>query len=266
MSEVRRVVERSVLGIDAAWTSGQPSGVALVSEEGGRWRLLRVASSYAMFLGIETSIAVGKFDAAALVAVSTNLRGAPPTLIAADIPLSHSPITSRRASDNQVSVAYGSRYASTHTPSSTRPGPVSEQLKVGFAQEGYDLQTMMPVEGGLIEVYPHPALIELASATVRLPYKEGKIRKYWPDLAMPERLARLLAEWDTIIALLDAQIDDVRSAFAPLSLPAPRRQLKAYEDALDAVVCAWVGICVLEGRAIALGDADSAIWIPTAGR
>ena len=30
----------------------------------------------------------------------------------------------------------------------------------------------------------------------------------------------------------------------------------------DAVVCAWVGVCVAEGRAEALGDAESAIWVP----
>ena len=35
------------------------------------------------------------------------------------------------------------------------------------------------------------------------------------------------------------------------------------EDALDAVVCAWVGVCALEGRAKAYGDPDSAIWVPS---
>jgi len=39
-------------------------------------------------------------------------------------------------------------------------------------------------------------------------------------------------------------------------------ELKAYEDALDAIVCAWVAICALEGRAAPFGDDASAIWIP----
>ena len=43
---------------------------------------------------------------------------------------------------------------------------------------------------------------------------------------------------------------------------APTRALKAFEDQLDAVVCAWVGVCALEGRARAYGDAESAIWVP----
>ncbi len=41
-------------------------------------------------------------------------------------------------------------------------------------------------------------------------------------------------------------------------------QLKPYEDALDAVVCAWVGACYLNGTATAYPGDDpvAAIWIP----
>jgi predicted RNase H-like nuclease len=253
---------RAVLGIDAAWTPGNPSGVALVSEHDGRWRLLRVASSYAEFLDEEDRGKVGGFEATALVARSKVFVGCDLTLIAADIPLSRTAITGRRTSDNLVSAAYGARHASTHTPSVTRPGPVSEQIRLGFSELGYKLRTEAPISGGLIEVYPHPALIELAGAAMRLPYKESKIRKYWPALPMAERRVRLLSEWQMMVELLDAEIDGVRAALAPVSLPAPRTVLKAYEDALDAVVCAWVGICALDARAVAFGDADSAIWIP----
>ena len=38
--------------------------------------------------------------------------------------------------------------------------------------------------------------------------------------------------------------------------------LKPFEDALDAIVAAWVGSTILEGRAEAFGDDKSAIWIP----
>jgi predicted RNase H-like nuclease len=43
-----------------------------------------------------------------------------------------------------------------------------------------------------------------------------------------------------------------------------RREVKAHEDALDAVICAWVGVCALEDRATPFGDENSAIWIPSA--
>src|SRR5690606_2660545 len=142
-----------------------------------RWRLLAVTSSYAGFLG--SSEAVGHFDAAALVERSASIAGATVTLVAADIPLARSPIVGRRTSDNLVSAAYGARHASTHSPSVTRPGPVSTEMRLGFERVGYELRTEAPAEHGLIEVYPHPALIELSGAPMRLPYKEGNIGKYW---------------------------------------------------------------------------------------
>jgi predicted RNase H-like nuclease len=38
--------------------------------------------------------------------------------------------------------------------------------------------------------------------------------------------------------------------------------LKRYEDALDALVCAWVGAKYLLGEAVAYGDGTAAIWVP----
>tara|TARA_B100002003_G_scaffold148670_1_gene137814 strand:+ start:724 stop:861 length:138 start_codon:yes stop_codon:yes gene_type:complete len=38
--------------------------------------------------------------------------------------------------------------------------------------------------------------------------------------------------------------------------------LKTYEDGIDALVCAWVGIEYLRGAATPYGDDDAAIWIP----
>ena len=37
---------------------------------------------------------------------------------------------------------------------------------------------------------------------------------------------------------------------------------KPYEDTLDAVVCAWVAMCALEGRGVPFGDESSAVRIP----
>lgn len=52
------------------------------------------------------------------------------------------------------------------------------------------------------------------------------------------------------------------TALPKLELDASGVDVKAYEDALDAVVCAWVGVCALEGRAAPFGNEESAIWIP----
>lgn len=128
----------------------------------------------------------------------------------------------------------------------------------------YPLLTSGASFPALIEVYPHPALIELAKADRRLPYKHAKSLKYWPGDSLIDRRHKLLSVWADIVSLLDCRIEGVASAL-PLPDPSSRgHELKAYEDCLDAVVCAWVGTCVLDGTATAYGDEASAIWVPTA--
>ena len=171
-----------MLGIDAAWTAGQPSGVALAVLEAERWHLRAVAPSYDHFLTLAEGEAVGERprgrlpDAPALLAAAEALAGARVDLVAIDMPLARTPILARRASDNAITRAFGGRYCGTHSPSAMRPGPLSDGLRAGFEDLGYPLRTAHAQAGGLIEVYPHPALVVLAQAPRRLPYKATKTR------------------------------------------------------------------------------------------
>ena len=113
-----------------------------------------------------------------------------------------------------------------------------------------------------IEVYPHPALVELASAKERLPYKVSKIGKYWDTLAPADRRAALIQQWSKILDLLEPEIAGTKRL---LGLPEPSasaRDLKSFEDKLDAVVCVWIGSQYLRSNTIPYGDQDSAIWVP----
>jgi predicted RNase H-like nuclease len=267
-----------VLGIDAAWTEKNPSGLALVEMQASRWRMVCAAPSYERFLGLAVSplVELGRPlgsspDPAALLAAAARLCGRPVDVVAVDMPLAHSAICSRRCSDNAVSEAYGGRKCGTHSPSAARPGVISDLLRQRFADAGYPLKTKSSaVPGGvetisapaLIEVYPHPALVELARASERLPYKYSKIRSYWRSATPAERRGRLIAQWGEIVALLDEKIGGVKSALPRPEPHASGVEMKAFEDMLDAIVCAWVGVCALEGRAVPYGDQDSAIWIP----
>jgi predicted RNase H-like nuclease len=258
-----------VLGIDAAWTERHPSGVAVAVERAGRWHLAAVAPSYDLFLaharrepqtGARPTGSIP--DPVALLRAAEALAGCAVDLVAIDMPLARSPISRRRESDNAVSRAYGRRKCGTHTPSAVRPGPLSDALRAGFERAGYPLLTDASRSPGLVEVYPHPALVELASVEMRLPYKIAKASAYWPDLARPERIRRISNQWQMIVGLLDTEIAGVAARLPPLPEDAAGFALKAYEDMIDAVVCAWVGVAVLERRATAYGDADSAIWVP----
>lgn len=260
---------RVVLGIDAAWTARNPSGVALAIEEDGNWTLVHVAASYRTFemlSGLERCAAATSLhqpSAVGLLNTTQLLCGRRPDLIAVDMPMSLEPITGRRASDSAVSRAYGGRKCSTHSPSAERPGKISDQLRLDMEQHGYALNTTTISESALIEVYPHPALVELAKSPERLPYKVHKIRNYWPSLPPAERRNQLMLQWRSIITLLGDQLNGVKAALPLPSISAPVSELKSYEDMIDAVVCAWAGICALSGKAKPYGDQDSAIWIPS---
>ena len=193
------------------------------------------------------------------------LAGVPVGLIAVDMPLSLEPITGRRPSDNAIARAFGARHCSTHSPSVARPGALSDVMRAEFAAAGYPLRTSDAAAGGLIEVYPHPALVVLAGAARRLPYKAGNSAKYWPGEPIAVRRALLREQWDRIAALLATRIHGVADRLPPLPDPASGVERKAHEDMLDAIVCAWVGVTALTGQADAYGDAVSAIWVPREG-
>jgi predicted RNase H-like nuclease len=183
-------------------------------------------------------------------------------LVAIDMPLALNPVTKRRTSDDKVSAAYGGRKCGTHSPSAERPGSISDALLAEFQRAGYALQTTSIASPGLIEVYPHPALVELFSANERLPYKFAKTRSYWPNLIIAERRGSLCSQWRQIVERLDLEIAGVADALVEPSAEASGIVLKAYEDMIDAVICAWVAICALDGKAAPFGDEKSAIWIP----
>lgn len=222
-------------------------------------------ASYSCFINGKSHLkpAGSSPNARNLLSAAADKAGAPVDLVAIDMPLSCIPITGRRVSDNAISSVYGSRHCATHSPSSVWPGVISDQLRAAFTDAGYPLLTGEISSPGLIEVYPHPALVELAQAPKRLPYKAQKIGKYWPDVALAKRRSLLLDQWSYIIGLLDKEIEGVSDLMPPPPSTTRGGALKAFEDRLDAIVCAWVGICVIEHRARPFGDHDSAIWVPT---
>lgn len=260
---------RAVLGIDAAWTLTQPSGVALAVETKDGWQMVAAEPSYDHFLALaDRSVGLGTKpsgsapDAAQLVRAAEELTGSRVVLVAIDMPLSRSPIASRRTADNEVSRAYGARKCSTHTPSTTRPGPISDNLRAGFEAAGFRLCTTLIEEPGLIEVYPHPALVELTGARARLPYKLAKTRTYWKDLSPGDRKKQLIAVWAEIANALNSHVTGSADKMAVVHSSSAGFEFKAAEDCLDAMVCAWVAIEALNGLCKPFGDKDAAIWIP----
>lgn len=115
----------------------------------------------------------------------------------------------------------------------------------------------------MIEVYPHPAIVGLTGAVERLKYKASKERKLWPGLTALARRENIIRELARIETSLAAHIDSIILPRIPPT--SATRMLKALEDAIDALVCAWVGVEYRAGRARAYGDETAAIWIPDSG-
>lgn len=262
---------RAVLGIDAAWTTTQPTGVALVIEQDGVWRCKGAAPSYESFMSLaagteinwdQTSHSGSQPEMYALIRAAERLGEARVELVAIDMPLGRKDITGRRKADDDVSREFGSRLCSTHSPSASRPGILGKRLRDGLIDAGYCLATttMHSSEKSFIEVYPHPALLSLLKLEKRVPYKVMNSKKYWSHEDKPNRIANLLKEMTALHAALE-------EAFGPLHLKLPSTSdtftmLKKYEDVLDALICAWVGVEHLLGRTTPLGEYDAAIWCP----
>jgi predicted RNase H-like nuclease len=263
-----------VLGIDAAWTASEPSGVALVGTQNGTPSCLAVAPSYAEFLaqaaGSSTVWSTARFagclpDIAHVLAAARIIAGQPVDLVAIDMPVSKQSFCSRRPADDRISKEFGSRWCAAHTPSAARPGRLGADLTAAFLQEGYSVHAVGDAWSGmqgLIEVYPHTALLSLLRRSKRVPYKVSKSARYWPGNAVPERISLLLQQFREILDALEQRLGRL-----PLELPREGTvgnlsRLKPYEDALDALVCAWMGLEYSAGRATALGDMHAAVWCP----
>jgi predicted RNase H-like nuclease len=261
-----------ILGIDAAWTETGSSGIPVLHTDGNRRTVLVLASSYNEFLTGEPAVrgAPGtRPDLNALTHRAKDIAGEPVDLVAIDMPIARHKFTGRRVADDLVSREFGAQGASTHSPNAMRPGLHGEQITNSFAQAGYALATdQAQVVAGrtVVEVYPLAALVRLLNAEKRPAYKVAKMASYFrhavPPLDKRQRVDRVLKTWEQIFEALGREISDL-----DFELPKPSEikfavELKPYEDRLDALISAWVGACVLEGRAQPYGDERCAIWVP----
>jgi len=265
---------QTILAIDAAWTASQPSGVALVQQRGNGWRCIALAPSYQSFMEMTAATAIdwavtrfpgSEPDISRLLEAAGELAGRSVDLVTLDMPVARSPFITRREADRAVSREFSSRWCAAHSPTPARPGPLGARISDALSAAGYELATTATASPGgrqFLEVYPHPALLSLLRRPRRVPYKVSKSRKYWPRESAPGRIRNLLIEFTAIRDALVEVFDGLS-----LELPEPTTVkrlsvLKRYEDALDALVCAWVGVAYLAGRTVPLGNDDAAVWCP----
>ncbi len=263
-----------VLGVDSAWTSRRNSAVALI-KVGPKGRTVCVGRSYCEFVAalqesapnwLEKPEHDGDFR---VILDALCEEGIHPRAIALDLPLSRARITGRRVADQEISKAYGAKGAAAYTPTKNRPGKISQDTfsalqKIGYQFAGANVSPgQKPV---FLETYPHPAIIELLNLPYRLEYKVSKKHKSWPEETPLRRWELLLKSFGRLWVALERQFRGLKSVLPkPVVLSKAKYRgapYKGYEDALDALVCAWVALEFKKGNCKAYGDEKSCIWIP----
>lgn len=266
-------MEKSVLGVDPAWSIKNPSGVVLLEySPNSKPELVRAGRSYDEFCNDGRPV------------WENRVEGSTPNfsriieccqekvdLVALDMPLSPMGINGRREADNAISREYSKRKVSTHSPSRTRSGEVAEIIFNQLTENGFNWANEYKKNPAFIEVYPHVAIIELFGGdnecfSERFQYKVQKRADYWPDALKEERNFKIISNLNTLRNKIASVVTGIEN-FVPHLEPNDAYTincLKGYEDLLDALLSALVGCNYLDRKAVPkpLGDQTGAIWVP----
>jgi predicted RNase H-like nuclease len=207
------------IGIDLGW-EGKPTGLALLVEEAERLILVKHDRL------VETSEILAWIDGRC---------GSDDAMVAVDAPLIIRNATGMRPAEKQCQERYASRHAGSYPSNLGRPFArqttafAAELAQRGF-RHGVNITPRCPGRYQL-EVFPHPAAIELFALDQIIKYKKGDV---------DERRAGLIR----YRAMLVEKLGVLEPALKPDNLPVIPHDgtaLKDLEDRLDAVLCAYIG-------------------------
>lgn len=213
----------SFIGIDLAWLSHRnPSGAASLAGDAAGATLTATTGLLASLTEVQAFVAAHERES---------------TTVAIDAPLIIENVGGQRACETLIGRAYGARHASCHTSNLTRyPDAASVRLARALVTSGYVHAGAGRLPRVVLEVYPHPALIELFALPLALKYKKGSAALRAAGLARLQQLIGSLTDAEP--RLLTNALLSVLLSTQPSSLRGRAR--KELEDSLDAVVCAYI--------------------------
>ncbi|MCW2581281.1 MAG: uncharacterized protein JWQ53_71 [Klenkia sp.] len=232
------------IGIDLAWGSKSPTGLAVLDDDG---RLVHVCAV--------------RTDEQIEGALAPFVAG--PCIVAIDAPLLVTNATGNRDAEKELNADFAKFQAGAHptnqgkpefTDGDTRGGRLARRL-------GLDLNPRSGRERRGIEVYPHAATVSL--------FRLGKTLKYKnkPGREFPQLQAELLVLMDHLGAVSELRLGPLFADLRDQVVAATKKaQLRVVEDQVDAVVCAYVGWIAVRrpDDVTTYGDATSgAIVTPT---
>jgi predicted RNase H-like nuclease len=216
------------VGLDLAWSPRNRTGVAVLHD----CRLVA-------YSGVLTG------NDAILAFVEPYLQRGESAIIAVDAPLRVPNKTGARLCDRELSLEWR-HYEAGALPANRQLLAINgevrgETLVTRFAQQyGFVESAPLPkqAEGRYIcEIYPHPAQVYFFGLEKTLKYKARAGRTHDDRLAEFTRYQQLLAALQRATPPLLGTEDILSTDLQRLR----GRALKAYEDTLDAIVCAYTG-------------------------
>ncbi|MEH2392243.1 MAG: DUF429 domain-containing protein [Nostoc sp.] len=226
------------IGIDLGWKS-QPSGLCCLKWINGQLQLLDLDRKEAIadiLTWIDQSV---KPDEPAIIAVDA------PTLI---------PNDSGSRLPDKLSHKYFGRYHAGCYPANKNLPFAERTINFGLELESRGFAHAPTIEPQKlsryqIEVFPHPAIVNLFSLERILKYKKGRLN---------ERRLELIKLQNYLLHILPSFSPALRlCGFFLLEIPTTGAALKATEDKLDSLICAYVAAYWWywgEQRNLVLGD------------
>lgn len=211
------------LGIDLGWSSGA-SGLCCLG-----WQ-----NDQLVLLDLQRQVAIADILAwiDGWVAVTES------AVIAVDAPTLIPNATGMRLCDRLTHKHFGRYHAGCYPANLGRPFATrTVQFGLSLEERGFaHAPVMEPRQPGRyqIEVFPHPAMIHLFGLTQILKYKKGRLADRRVELA---RLRQLILDR---LPLREPALDITQALSLLPEIPTTGTALKALEDQLDSLICAYV--------------------------
>lgn len=219
------------VGLDLAWSPRNATGAVVLEWDGMAGRPRAWESALGDDDALLSFILTGVGDESALVAI--------------DAPLVVPNERGTRPCDRALSAVYRQREAAAYPANRARLGPEVRggTLVVRLERLGFVHSPEVRRQTALrqvVEVYPHPAMVELFGLEKTLKYKARGNRPYTVRWEGIERLKELLAS----LAQGEPAMDAERLLGGIAVYGVRGRALKHAEDVLDACFCAYIALYI----------------------
>lgn len=236
-----RVITMKFIGIDLGWRS-QPSGLCCLEWIDGQLQLLDLNRKEAI--------------ADILTWIDQSIQPKEPAIIAVDAPTLIPNATGSRLPDKLSHKYFGKYHAGCYPANQNLPF-ADRTINFGLELESRGFAHAPTIEAQKlsryqIEVFPHPAIVNLFNLERILKYKKGRLS---------DRRLELIKLQNYLLDILPSLSPSLRTlrlcGSFPLEIPTTGAALKATEDQLDSLICAYVAAYWWywgEERNLVLGD------------